>query len=67
MKRTNRTYQVSVTNPKMFWNIAQGTKKEMTELFNQVKDDPEYETVFLSKWSEKYHCWYNVEKHTMYK
>lgn len=66
MKHTNRTYKVYVTNPNYCKNLATGTKKEMTELFNLAKDDPEYDCVILSKWTERYHCWDTVEKHLMY-
>ena len=62
MKKTNRTYQVYISNQKVSGSLARGTKKEMAALYEQVKEDPEYECVILSKWSERYNCWYDVEK-----
>lgn len=62
MKKTNRTYQVYIANAKITGRLGMGTKKEMKDLYEQVKDDPEYECVELCKWSERYNCWYAVEK-----
>ena len=62
MKKTNRTYKVYITNAKMAGSLGIGTKKEMTALYEQVKNNPEYDCVALIKWSERYNCWYDVEK-----
>jgi hypothetical protein len=65
MKKTNRTYQVYVANLNYTRVLARGKKSEMKHLFEQAKDDPEYDCVILSKWNERYHCWDAVEKHLM--
>ena len=66
MKKTNRTYQVFVTNPNFTCVLERGTKADMTKLFKLAKDNPEYECVMLSKWSTKFNCWYDIEKHYNY-
>jgi hypothetical protein len=62
MTKTNRTYGVYVTNETMCGRIGTGTKTEMRNLFDLVKNDPQYELVSLIKWSVRYNCWYHIEK-----
>jgi hypothetical protein len=66
MKKTNRTYQVYVANPKYCNVLSRGTKRDMEKLFNMVKEDPEYDCVILAKYNERHNCWDTVEKHMMY-
>lgn len=66
MLKTNKTYQVYVANEIEAGVLKRGSKKEMTAFFNACKDDPEYETVVLQRYNEKYNCWYAIEKHNNY-
>ena len=66
MRKTNSTYQVYFANPTYCGVLARGTRAEMKNLFEQAKEDPEYECVILAKWNERYHCWDEIEKHLMY-
>ena len=62
MKKTNRTYHVFVGNDKMTAVLGMGTKNEMIKLYNETKNNDEFDCVILSKWSVRYNCWYTVEK-----
>lgn len=66
MKKTNQTYQVYVANNVSCGVLARGKKSDMIALFNETKNDPEYECVILSKWSVRYNCWQAIEKFYMY-
>ena len=66
MKPTNKTYQVYTANGVECGVLKRGTKKEMVALFNECKSDTKHETIILHRYSEKYNCWYAIEKHNNY-
>lgn len=67
MKLTNKTYQVYFSSENICGVLNRGDKKTMLNLFNKCKNDLSYESIQLCKYSEKYNCWYAIEKHNNYK